>query len=212
MSARSRGEGKVIWERELGASVTSSPMFGQKGIALGTESKEIYDIAVVDGSSRLLWKSEHLPTALFADDSGRLVVGDERGNVTAVAANGERSWTFRNGARISSVLIGDSDYLASSNDNFVYKLTRGGNVKWKRRLPGRLAQAPLLLEDVALMSVTGGGGVFVLDLNKGKILDRILTAEDLSFVIGASSANPKNFVVAGPSGVSYFSRGKCSPK
>ena len=62
------------------------------------------------------------------------------------------------------------------------------------------------------MSVSGGGGIFVLDLNKGKILDRIDAAEDQSFAVGTSPSNSKNFVVAGPSGVSYFSREKCSPK
>ena len=212
ISAFSRGEGKVIWARELGATVTTSPMFGQKGIALGTERKEIFDVALSDGSLRTLWKSEYLPTALVIDNSGRLIVGDERGNVIAVSASGEHSWTFRNGARMSSILLSESDYIASSNDNFVYRLTRGGNVKWKRRLPGRLAQAPLLLDDVAVMSVSGGGGVFVLDMNKGKILDRIEIAEELSFAIGAAQSNSKNFIVAGPSNVSYFSREKCSPK
>ena len=212
VSAFSRNDGKLVWERELGATVTTSPMFGTKGIALGTEAKDIFEVALTDGSLRPLWKSDYLPTALTMDTAGRLVVGDERGNVTAIAANGDRSWTFRNGARISSVLVDDSDYLASSNDNFVYRLTRGGNVKWKRRLPGRLAQAPLLLDDVAVMSVSGGGGVFVLDVNKGKILDRIQAAEDLSFAVGSSASNLKNFFLAGPAGVSYFSREKCSSK
>ena len=207
MSGLSRSDGKPIWVRGLGAPITTAPLFGQKGIILGTESKEIFDVAILDGSSRKLWKSEHLPTALFTDNSGRLVVGDERGRVTAVSSTGKRSWIFRNGARISSVLLGDSDYLASSNDNFIYRLTRGGNVKWKRRLPGRLAQAPLILGDVAVMSVAGGGGVFVLEVDKGKILDRIATAEDQSFAIGGSTNDSKNFVIAGPSSISYFSRG-----
>jgi len=207
MSGVSRSDGKVIWMRGLGAPITTPPLFGQKGIVLGTESKEIFDVAIIDGSSRKLWKSEHLPTALLADNSGRLVIGDERGRVTAISSSGKLSWIFRNGARISSVLLGDSDYLASSNDNFIYRLTRGGNVKWKRRLPGRLAQAPLMLDDVAVMSVSGGGGVFVLDVNKGRILDRIATDEGQSFAIGGSPIDSKNFVLAGPSGVSYFSRG-----
>jgi len=207
MSGLSRSDGKVIWVRGLGSPITTPPLFGQKGIILGTGSKEIFDVAIIDGSSRKLWKSEHLPTALFTDNSGRLVVGDERGGVTAVSSDGKRSWIFRNGARISSVLLGGSDYLASSNDNFIYRLTRGGNVKWKRRLPGRLAQAPLILDDVAVMSVSGGGGVFVLEVNKGRIIDRIATAEGQSFAIGGSTNDSKNFVLAGPSGVSYFSRG-----
>ena len=208
----SRSEGKSLWDRNIGSPVTTSPVFGHKAITLGTESNEIFELALADGSVRSLWKSDNLPTSLALDSAGRLVFGDERGNVTAISTNGERSWTFRNGARMSSILVEGSDYIASSNDNFVYRLTRGGNVKWKRRLPARLAQAPLLLADVAVMSVSGSGRVFVVDINKGKILDRIETGEEISLAIGASAGNSGNLIVAGTSGVAYFSREKCPSK
>jgi hypothetical protein len=42
---------------------------------------------------------------------------------------------------------------------------------------------------------------------KGKILDRIATAEDQSFAIGGSTNDSKNFVIAGPYSISYFAAG-----
>ncbi|PYS97841.1 MAG: hypothetical protein DMF63_18410 [Acidobacteria bacterium] len=211
ISALTRLEGRIIWQRDIASPVTAEPRFGRSGVVLGNQNKEILNVSLTDGSSRQLWKSEFLPTALLVDASGRLVVGDERGSVIAISADGDRSWTFRNGARISSVLLDGSDYLASSNDNFIYKLSRSGNVKWKRRLPGRLTQAPLLLNDVAVMSVAGGGGVFVITQSKGKILNHIEIAEEVSSNV-AASPDSKNMIIASPSGVAFFSREKCPAK
>jgi outer membrane protein assembly factor BamB len=211
LTALSRADGKVIWEKAVGAPVSTSPEFSQNAVVFGIENNEILEVSVSDGGSRTFWKADRTPTALLVAPSGRLIVGDERGNVIALDSDGNRSWTFRNGAKISSLLMNDSDYLASSNDNFIYMLSRGGNVKWKRRLPGRLVNEPLLLGDVGVMSVTGGGGVYVVDLKRGKISNRIEMSDETSLTIAAST-DGKSFVVLGPAGVVYFSREKCGSK
>jgi len=166
------------------------------------------NISGTDGRVRLDWKSKYLPTAILLDLNGRLLVGDERGNFVSVSSEGNRLWGFRNGAQISSASLYGADYLAASYDNFLYKLSRSGDVKWKRRLSGRVNDGPFILGNTAVVSVVGTGSVYVLDLKNGKISNRIEIGEELTVRI-ASATNGQGFVVAGPVGISYFSTVKC---
>jgi outer membrane protein assembly factor BamB len=107
-------------------------------------------------------------------------------------------------------LLHDSEYLAVSHDNFVYKLSRGGNVKWKRRLPGRVADKPLVVGDIAVVSIVGTGSVYVLDLRNGKILNRIETGDEVSLQV-AEAGKANAFIVLGPRELLFYTD-KCLPK
>ncbi|HUR98733.1 MAG TPA: PQQ-binding-like beta-propeller repeat protein [Pyrinomonadaceae bacterium] len=210
MSAFTRVDGKVVWQIDLSSGVISEPHFHESGIELGTENREVVSISGATGELRVAMKSEFPPTAVITDPSGRLIVGDERGNVMSVSPDGNKVWSFRNGAQISSARLYASEYLIASHDNFVYKLSRGGNVKWKRRLSGRAADKPLILGHTAVVSVVGTGSIYALDLKNGKILNRIETGDEVSLRL-AGTADALGFVVAGPRGLLYFS-GKCPAK
>ena len=209
ISAFTREDGKLVWKADTASRITSEPHFHEIGIELGTENREVLRVSGATGAVQVLWKSRYRPTAILSDQAGRLIVGDERGNLTLVAPDGSRTWRFRNGAQISSALAYDSEYIAASHDNFVYKVTRGGNVEWKRRLSGRAADKPLILGDTAVVSVVGTGSVYALDLRNGKILNRIETADEVSLRL-AGTAGGNGFVVAGPHSLLYFSS-SCRP-
>ena len=100
----------------------------------------------------------------------------------------------------------DSEFLATSNDNFVYKLSRGGNVEWKRRLSSRIDGRPLVLGDVAVFATVGDGNVYVIDLTNGKILNRFENGEDNP--AQAVSAGT-NFVMVTEDNLTLFTRGAC---
>jgi outer membrane protein assembly factor BamB len=204
ISSFGRGDGKLVWKTDVKSRITSQPHFHEIGVELGTENRDVVRVTGATGGMQIVWKSPYRPTAILSDDAGRLIVGDERGNLVLVAADGSKVWRFRNGAQISSALVYDSEYIAASHDNFVYKLTRGGNVEWKRRLSGRAADKPLILGDSAVVSVVGTGSVYALDLRNGKILNRIETAEEVSLRL-AGTADGKGFIVAGPRSLLYFS-------
>jgi outer membrane protein assembly factor BamB len=206
ISAFAREDGKLLWKADVASGVTSEPHFHEMGIELVTENREVIRVSPATGGSQVVWKSLYRPTAILSDQTGRLIVGDERGNLVLVAADGSRIWRFRNGAQISSALRYDSEYIATSHDNFVYKLTRGGNVEWKRRLSGRAADKPIILGNTAVVSVVGTGSVYALDLRNGKILNRIETADEVSLRL-AGTEDGKGFIVAGPRSLLYFSSG-----
>jgi outer membrane protein assembly factor BamB len=210
-SALNSADGKLIWKRDLPSAPSSQPYFHETGIELATLNREIVKIGATSGTVEVAWKSENLPTAVLTDASGRLVVGDERGNLVLISPEGDRLWRFRNGAQISSASLHDSEYLAASYDNFIYKLSRSGNVKWKRRLSGRVSDKPLVLGDTAVVSIAGTGSVYALDLKNGKISNRIETGDDVSLRVAAAPAGEVGFAILGPRGISFY-REKCSAK
>ena len=211
ITALSPVNGHQRWKADLSAAVVSWPDFGAGDIALGTSGNDVVRISGSDGSTHIEWRSEYLPTAILHDADGRLVVGDERGNVALVSSRGDRLWRFKNGARISSALMNGSEYLAASNDNFVYKLSRYGDVKWKRRLPGRVVDRPLILGNAAVISIVGEGSVYVLDLKSGKVLNRIELGKEISLRL-ASDAKGRGLVIGSADGIHYFSSETCEAK
>jgi outer membrane protein assembly factor BamB len=210
LAAFARADGRLVWKSDLKYPITSDPHFRDDAIDVATTNKEILKVTGGSGSVGVVWKSKFLPTAVLRDAAGRLVVGDERGNLTLVSSDGDRVWRFRNGAQISSALLHDSEYLASSFDNFVYKLSRGGNVKWKRRLPGRVSDRPIVLGETAVVAIVGTGSVFTLDLENGKISNRIETGDEVSLRVAAGGSD-HGFAILGPRGLLYYSS-KCSGK
>ncbi len=209
ISALSPLGGSLVWAANLKSRVTAIPFFHQTGVEVATNKNEVLSVSGSDGKIQVDWKSLYLPTAILRDLNDRLVVGDERGNLTAVSSDGHRLWRFRNGAQISSASLQGSEYLAASYDNFVYKLSRSGSVKWKRRLSGRVNDGPLVLGDSAVISIVSTGSVYVLDLKDGKISNRIEIGDNVTPRVAAPT-HGQGFAVAGPRGVSYFSSSKCT--
>ncbi|MEP6704985.1 MAG: PQQ-binding-like beta-propeller repeat protein [Acidobacteriota bacterium] len=210
VSAFSPADGGVVWKTDLTSELTAEPYFYDLGIDLGLKNRDVVSVSAAAGRSHVVWKSEYLPTAVLTDSTGRSIVGDERGNLTRLSPEGKRVWRFRNGAQISSVSVHGSEYLAASYDNFIYKLSRAGRVKWKRRLPGRAIDKPFLLGDTAVVSIAAAGDVYALDIKTGKILNRIETGEEISARVTAAPGD-RGFVIASSRAVLYFNS-KCPGK
>ena len=209
-SSLSRSDGKIIWTSELGSGVAADPLFREADIRIGTRNNEVVGLDSQSGKVRKIWKSDHAPTAFLNDAAGRLLIGDDRGNLTAISADGNRLWNFRNGAQISSVLEYEAEYVAASYDNFIYKLSRGGNVEWKRRLPGRVNGRVLLLGHTAVIAIVGTGSVYGVNLRNGKISNRIESGEEVSLMV-AGNRDGTGFIMSGPRGLSYYGS-KCPSK
>lgn len=207
--ALTHGEGKLAWKKESSYRVTSEPYFGGSYIVFGTDKKEVLKVSASDAQTSVISKTEFLPTAVVLDAQDRLVFGDERGNLLSISADGKRRWKFKNGARISSVLLYDSGYLAASDDNFVYRLSRSGNVEWKRRLSGRVVGKPLIIGSIAVASIVGAGSVYLLNLKSGKIYDRVETGDEVSAGIVARPGH-EELVITSSRGLSFFGRSKCA--
>lgn len=207
ISTFSTSKGEAVWNKELGARVTTRPHFTSHSVILGTDRREVVKVDAPGGETSVVIKTKGVPTSVYSDTSGRVLAGDDRGNLTLASQDGKRIWRFRNGARISAVTNYDSEFLATSHDNFLYKISRGGNVEWKRRLSGRIGSGPMVADNAGLVATIGDGAVYVIDLTNGKILNRMETGEDSSARV---SAGGNGFVILGEAGVMFFSRGGCA--
>jgi outer membrane protein assembly factor BamB len=207
IAAFTADKGRPVWKKEIGAKVTTEPQSSGRSILIGTDRNEILSVDVSTGQLATVARTESLPTAVFPESSGRILVGDDRGNLSFISADGKRIWKFRNGARISAITRYDSEFLATSHDNFLYKLSRGGNVEWKRRLSGRIGAGPSIVSDTAIVATVGDGIVYVIDLSDGKIGNRIEAGEESSVrVVAAKDA----FLIVSTKGLRFFGRNKCS--
>jgi len=202
--------GSLVWSRSIGTRIITAPLFSADHVIVGTDSNELIAVDITKGVTARMLRTNRPPTAVYVDGAGRMLVGDERGNLVFSSADGDRIWRFKNGAQISFLLPYDSEYLAASFDNFIYKVSRSGGVEWKRRLSGRLSSRPSVIADDGVISIAGDSSVYVLDLTNGKILNRIEIGgdENLSPRIVAAAAN--GFAVAGSQGIQFFTRDACS--
>lgn len=206
VAAFTMNAGHSKWSTGVGGNITTAPFFSGSSVFVGTDRSEVIAIASASGDVSVAAKTTGVPAVVFSDPSGRLLIGDQRGSLVLTTTDGKRVWRFRNGARITSLSVYDSEYLAASNDNFVYKLSRGGNVEWKRRLSSRIDGRPLVIDDVAVFATVGDGNVYVIDLTNGKILNRFENGENN----GAQAiAAGSNFVMVTEESLILFSRGVC---
>ncbi len=210
IAAYSSSDGAQIWNKHLGSRVTTEPYFTAGELAIGTDKKEVITVAGTNGKTAVVSTLQHLPSAVLIGPEKRYLIGDERGNLVSGTARSRR-WKFKNGARISFVLSYGSGFLASSFDNFIYKLSRGGNVEWKRRLSGRVANRPLIINDTAIVSIVGDGTVYIIDLKNGKIVSRIETGDENAPGIAATTRQGE-FVVSTSTGLSFYTQAKCPGK
>ncbi len=208
--AFARDTGVPVWNQKVGVEIAIDPHFESRSILVGTVANDLVRVNF-DGARSTISKLGHLPTAIFSDSGSRIMTGDERGNLRFMSADGKRFWSFRNGAQISYIVPYDSEFIVASFDNFIYKLSKGGNVEWKRRLTGRVFGKPIILDGVAAASVAGEGNVYIIDLATGKIVNRIETGEGNS-TRAAAVEGGKGLVIAGPAGLAYYSQVKCLVK
>ena len=206
VAAFSAATGRPAWSVKAGGGITTAPYFGSNFVLIGTDEKEVIEVAAAGGNISAIFRMEGSPTAVFLDASGRIVAGDDRGNLVLTSTDGRRLWRFRNGARISSIAGYDSEFLVTSHDNFVYKVSRSGNVEWKRRLSGRPVARPLVIGEIGFVATVGDGMVYALDLTNGKIINRIETVDDNSAQLAVSG---KGLVVIAANRVVLFRSDEC---
>ena len=120
--------------------------------------------------------------------------------------NGGKNWKFRSGGRVVYIRAVGDNVLLGSADNFVYFMdVEYGNLLWKRRLPGRISSGGIIGDDLAAFTVIGERSAFVLDLEKGRIVDRVVLSEDDAFLLTPIRANGTYLLAATVSGLSAFS-------
>ena len=161
--------GDVVWRRELGRCIASSPAVDGVVVIVGVmgtpascdEDVPSFVVALDrrDGRTRWLFRTggpvESSPLVV-----GRLVVvGSWDGSVFALdAASGRIRWRFathgpvKGGAALARGIV-----FAGSYDGFVYALDAGnGNIRWKADAGGRIYATPSVADGRVVVASTDG--------------------------------------------------------
>ena len=167
--------GAARWKREIAERFTGEPYFGTEKVIVASAAKQLFTVALASGEIESMRKLASPPTAALHTATGELVTGDERGGISLFLndKNGEY-WRFKSGASISSLRLIGGNFLAASNDNFIYMLTpRSGGLAWKRRLAARVTHIGILDNNLALVSSLEENGATFISLAGGKQLGQM---------------------------------------
>ena len=181
VAAYEQGSGKRLWQISLSPTNIAAVAFNEATIVIPTENKKLEIVSAADGRSVLSVPTRGTVTAvgmleedlLWGEDHGDLVRYDTEGKYV--------SWKYKNGARIGAVRATDRGILAASNDNFVYLLSGyNGDIRWKKRLSGRIASMTVNGEIGVLLAV-GDPMAVLLNLESGKQVGQYLSPDNELF-------------------------------
>lgn len=204
--------GAVRWRREIAERFAGEPYFGAEKTLVASAAKQLFTVTLSSGEIESMRKLASQPTAALQTATGETVTGDERGGVSLFLSdkNGEY-WRFKSGASISSLRLVGSNFLAASNDNFIYMLTpRSGGMAWKRRLAGRVTHIGILENSLALVSSLEESGANFISLAGGKQLGQISLDEGEYLMANPVSTNGLVFVLTNNRLIAYSLNG-CPP-
>ncbi|MEZ5346107.1 MAG: PQQ-binding-like beta-propeller repeat protein [Pyrinomonadaceae bacterium] len=210
ISAIEKKTRSMVWSRELGTSLSAVPFY-QKGLLfIGTNNKTVITISALTGEITGQIPIGFEPTSIAAAD-GLLFAGDKEGNISTVEIEGTESyWKSFAGGEIVDISRLGQDILVSSNDNFAYRFSaRNGAKVWKRKLSGRLLGNAYLDGMTAAFLSVGSSEVLLIDLENGKIVNRI-TAPDEGYFVSSPISIDNKLVLPTNKGLKAFSP-LCSP-
>jgi outer membrane protein assembly factor BamB len=172
------GSGKPAWQMTLPPINTATAVFNEQSIIVPTDDKKIQVITAADGKILLTVPTRGTVTTVGMVEED-LVWGEDRGNLVRFDTEEKSlSWKYKNGARIGAVRSTERGILAASYDNFVYLLSGyNGDIRWKKRLPGRTA-GMTVVGDTAVVLTIGDPTAVLISLETGKQVGQVTTTED----------------------------------
>lgn len=199
-------DGRIRWNASASGAVSAAPRLTDGRLLVAVDNKRVEEFSVDGGQRVARAEADGVPAFVGAGRSSAAIYSDERGNVHSIKMDGGKNWKFRVGGRVVYIRAVGDNVLLGSADNFVYFMNvEYGNLLWKRRLPGRIASGGIIGEDRAAFTVIGERSAFVLELDKGRIVDRVILSDDDAFLLTPIRANGTYLLTATVSGLSAFS-------
>jgi outer membrane protein assembly factor BamB len=196
-------DGAIVWQRPLDFTPSAPAKLNSSLIGLNGQNKfEIYSQSegklvksFVSASPATAFALNH--TVYFGDSLGKLYSFDPEST--------EPDWAFVAGGKFTALVPLEGAVLAGSADNFLYKISSTyGSLYWKLRLAGRIAEAALLDDELAIVSVIGERPIFLIDLKKGKIFDQLQPEPNEEFINGKFVASGRSIAALTSRGLSFF--------
>lgn len=200
-------EGGIIrWNSSANGGVSSYPRIEGGRLLIAVDGKRVEQRSLATGETVAIAEIDGVPAFVGAAKRSAAVYSDDRGNVYSIQLGGGKNWTFRVGGRVVYIRPVNENVLLGSADNFVYFMSvEYGNLLWKRRLPGRIASGGLLGDDLGIFTVIGERSAYLVELEKGKLIDKLDLSGDDAFLLTPIKANGKYLVAATVKGLSGFS-------
>ena len=185
MLSVNKNSGSINWTAETGGNSTVGSSFSHSRIYTPGKSNDILEISAADGKITRRIQSSFSYTLIHIGDEEEnlLVLGDKKGEVSARdMRSGKKIWKLRTGGEISSIVSSQRGLLISSDDNFIYLVSpTDGRIIWKRRMEGRSAGDPLVINNLVVVSAIGTSQASLLELSNGKLFSKISLAEENYF-------------------------------
>jgi outer membrane protein assembly factor BamB len=206
--------GETLWQQVLPFKLSASPAISDQSIVIGTQDKKLYLVDITTGRTTATVPVDRNVTSVYVRENGMIVAGDERGNVINYRDSaGSVWWKFKSGGRIGTIVETSDGVLVGSFDNFIYMLSKyTGDVKWKRRLDGRIVSAPTVFDGYLLAASSTEVNAQVLDLGNGKPVDQLQFGAN-NLVLGSPFVSDDKFAIFTlVGGIAAFSPSDCSAK
>lgn len=163
--------GQEIWNIDLSTGSALTPTVGPDGtIYLCTGADEI---VAVNPNGTLMWKISlpvvfnHFVTPTVDPLRGRIYIGCEDYNLTAVDLNGTVIWKYRTGGKIYGAPAVDRNGVVyfGSDDGYMYSLYPNGTLKWKYSTGSAIRCSPAIGPDGTIYFGCWDGYLYALKPN-----------------------------------------------
>ncbi len=173
----------INWTETIGNKLSAVPKLSNNNIYTIGSFNNIFEISAATGKTVRKLRLNSPYTAIYIGDGNRLILGNKKGEVAAqYVQSAKRIWKLRTGGEISSIVNSPRGLVITSYDNFIYLVSPlNGKIIWKKRMEGRSAGDPLVIDDAVVVTTVGTSRVSILDLSDGKLFNTISLAEENYF-------------------------------
>jgi outer membrane protein assembly factor BamB len=106
------------------------------------------------------------------DASDNILTSNIKKNTIEKYISNRLIWKTTVGGNINDILINKYGVLISSSDNYLYQLNnKNGNKVWKIRFNNKVSGVGFLSENIGIVSIYAESKAYLLDFQKGKLLD-----------------------------------------
>jgi outer membrane protein assembly factor BamB len=198
--------GRIRWSSSSAGVISSQPRIEAGRLLVAVNVKRVEEFSIETGSKVASAEVDGVPAFVRAGQSSAAIYSDDRGNVHSIQMGGGRNWKFRAGGKVVYIRSVGDNVLLGSADNFIYFMSvEYGNLLWKRRLPGRVANGGLVSSGLAIFTVVGDRNAYIVELEKGKLIDRLELSNEDAFLLAPIRANGKYLIAATANGLTAFS-------
>ena len=203
---------KILWQRKLALEIITAPKLSKSKIYLGTSNRSVVVLSTESGKILSQIPVGKMPKQILSFEND-LYIGDELGNLRAIELKTQNTvWQTKTGGEISEIVPFEDVLLVSSNDNYEYAiLKKSGKKVWKRKLAGRILGKTIIDGKFAALFTHGSNTALVIDLEGGKIVNRINLAKGNYFVSAPIFLKGK-LLAPTKIGLIAYSPNNCAPK